>query len=153
MYIHDTKTMIMTKVDFSITINAPKEKVWEVLWGEPGYRKWTSVFMEGSYAETDWQEGSRIKFLSPSGDGMSSLIRRKVPFEQMVFEHRGEIKNGVEQNMEWAGATEAYYLNEQNGVTELRVSMDATEEFKDYFSTTFPKALQVVKQTAEGSLS
>lgn len=139
----------MTTIDFSININAQKEKVWEVLWNDSSYRKWTSVFAEGSYAESDWQQGSKIRFLTPKGDGMYSIIQKKVPFESMVFEHQGEIKNGIEEDKNWVGATEAYYLSETNGVTELKVQLNTTEEFKEYLSDTFPKALQAVKELSE----
>jgi uncharacterized protein YndB with AHSA1/START domain len=100
----------MTTIDFTVHINAPKEKVWDMLWSDAGYRKWTSVFSEGSYAESDWQEGSKIRFLSPEGGGMYGIIQRKVPYEQMVFEQQGEIKNGLEETREWSGATESYCL-------------------------------------------
>ena len=47
----------MEKMNFSIDINAPKEKVWNVLWDDDSYRKWTSAFAEGSYAKTDNWKG------------------------------------------------------------------------------------------------
>jgi uncharacterized protein YndB with AHSA1/START domain len=63
----------MQKINFSISINAPKEKVWKVLWNDDSYRKWTSAFAEGSYAVTDnWKEGTKVKFLDPKGSGMIS---------------------------------------------------------------------------------
>ena len=139
----------MNKLDFSIQINAPKEKVWDKLWSDAGYRKWTSVFMQGSYAESSWEEGSKIKFLAPDGGGMYGIIQKKIPLEAMVFEHKGEIKNGIEESKDWAGATEGYFLSEKNGGTELKVVLDANDEFKDYFSQTFPKALALVKQISE----
>lgn len=80
---------------------------------------------------------------------MYDNIQKKVPYEQMIFEHQGEIRNGVEESKGWAGATERYYLSDRDGVTELKVAIDLNEEFKGYFSTTFPKALAVVKQMAE----
>ena len=55
----------MKKLQFSIEINAPKEKVWDTLWQDENYRKWTSVFIEGSFAESDWKEGGKIHFLTP----------------------------------------------------------------------------------------
>jgi uncharacterized protein YndB with AHSA1/START domain len=36
------------KEQFKITINAPRKKVWETLWGETTYPKWTAPFCEGS---------------------------------------------------------------------------------------------------------
>ena len=141
----------MTTLTFATKINAPKEKVWDTLWNDSSYRKWTAAFMEGSYAESDWKEGSKILFLSPKGEGMFGIIQTKVPNEQMTFKHLGEIKNGIEEPKDWRDATESYYLNEINGVTELSVklTMDANSEFEQYFNNTFPKALEILKQISE----
>ena len=139
----------MAKFDFSININAPREKVWDKLWSDEGYRRWTSVFTEGSYAESDWKEGSKIKFLSPNGSGMFGIIKKRIDNERMTFEHRGEIKEGKEEAKDWAGAIEDYSLKDQNGMTELIVEMDMNEEFMEYFNNTFPKALQKVKEISE----
>ena len=139
----------MTTLEFKIQIDAPKEKVWQKLWSDEGYRKWTSVFMEGSYAESDWNEGSKIKFLSPKGEGMFSIIKRKIENKEMSFEHKGEIVNGKEEPREWNGAQERYFLEDSNGGTELKAELQTTEDFKDYFSTTFPKALDMVKKISE----
>lgn len=139
----------MIKSKFSIQINAPKEKVWETLWNDETYRKWTAFFSEGSYAKSDWQEGSKIQFLTPDGSGMFSRIHKKIPNTQMTFQHLGEIKNGEEVPSAWVGGFESYFLEEKNGVTELTVEADTTEEYQQFFTDTFPKALQVVKQLSE----
>lgn len=142
----------MTTETFNIQINAPKEIVWQVLWNDDTYRKWTAAFHEGSHAKSDWQEGSKVLFLGPEGDGMYSRIQKMVANEQMIFEHLGEIKGGEEQpQSSWAGAKESYYLSENNGATELRVELDISgaEAEAQYFRDTFPKALQVVKQISE----
>ncbi|MBD0332687.1 MAG: SRPBCC domain-containing protein [Chitinophagaceae bacterium] len=139
----------MKKLNFSIAVNAPKEKVWDVLWSEPTYRQWTAVFSEGSHAISDWQEGSKIQFMDGKGNGMFSVIEKKVPGTQMTFKHLGEIKDGQQKESEWAGALESYYLTAADGNTELRVEMDSAESFEPYFKDTFPKALQIVKQLSE----
>jgi hypothetical protein len=144
------KIIIMEKTRFSIQINASKERVWETLWSDQSYRQWTAAFHEGSYAKSDWKEGSPILFLAPEGDGMYSRIQRLIPYTQMTFEHLGEIKKGEKQpQSDWAGALESYYLSENNGVTDLQVEMDATGEMLPYFQATFPKALQMVKDLSE----
>ena len=145
----------MTTLKFTTKINAPKEKVWETLWNDTTYRKWTAAFMEGSYAESDWKEGSKILFLDGKGDGMFSMIEKKIPNQQMSFKHLGEVQKGIEKPADektesWAGSKENYYLKEINGVTELNVDMDSTEEFEKYFKDTFPKALEIVKGISEG---
>ena len=141
----------MATLNFATKINAPKEKVWDALWNDANYRKWTAAFMEGSYAETDWNEGSKISFLAPDGSGMFSVIEKKIPNKQMTFKHLGEVKNGVEEPKEWGDAEESYHLEEANGVTDLSVKlkMDANSEFEQYFNDTFPKALGIVKEISE----
>ena len=139
----------MNKLQFNTTINASKEKVWDILWNDATYRKWTAAFSEGSHAQTDWQEGSKVYFLDGSGSGMYSVIDKKVPNTEMTFKHLGEIKDGIEKEVSWAGAKESYFLSGENGVTQLNVEMDMGEEFKEYFDKTFPKALQLVKQLSE----
>ena len=144
----------MNKERFSIKINAPKEKVWNVLWNDATYRMWTSVFSEGSYADTDWKEGSKVLFLSAKGDGMFSTIAKKVPNEFMSFKHLGVVKNGKEEpgdeeTKKWSGALENYTLKETGGSTELKVEIDVTQEFQNYFRETFPKAFEKVKALSE----
>ncbi len=140
----------MKTLKFSTTINAPAKKIWSLLWDDVTYQKWTAPFFEGSYAETDWQEGSSVKFLGPSGDGMISRIKTKIPNKKMVFEHLGSIKDGKEiPSPDWAGSLEEYNLVEQNGKTVLNVSVDIVSEYEDYFTKTFPQALQKVKELSE----
>jgi len=145
----------MEKSNFSVRINAPKEKVWKTLWDDSTYRQWTSPFMEGSYAETDnWKEGSKVLFLGPEGSGMVSTVAANRPNEFMSFKHLGEVKGGVEDTTSekikaWAGAYENYTLKETGGVTELVVEMDMAEDFKDFFTKTWPVALGKVKELSE----
>jgi len=144
----------MKKLNLTIEIYAPKEKVWKTLWDDTTYRQWTSAFSEGSYAVSDWKEGSKVLFLSPEGEGMFSKIDKLVPNELMHFKHLGTIKGGVEQpeseeSKQWSGAMENYSLKEKNGKTELTLSMDIAESHEQYFRDTFPKALEIVKNLAE----
>lgn len=139
----------MKQLKFKIKVNAPKEKVWDSLWQDANYRKWTSAFAEGSHAVSDWNEGSKILFLGDKNSGMHSIIEKKIPHQQMTFKHMGEVKDGIETTSDWAGSKESYVLSETNGVTELNVELDSTEEFQDYFNETFPKALELVKQISE----
>jgi len=144
----------MKKLNFSISINATAKKVWQVLWSDATYRQWTNPFYEGSYAVSDWKQGSKILFLGPSGDGMFSTIEEVIPFEKMVFIHEGEVKDFKEQpgtkgSEAWKGSRESYTLKEENGKTNLEVSLESANEFADYFAQAFPKALEIVKQLSE----
>lgn len=148
----------MKKVNFNISINASAKKVWQVLWNDSTYRKWTSAFAEGSYAESDWKEGGSIRFLGPEGSGMFSVIDKMTAPELMAFKHMGEVKAFKnqelnEQSSEWTGCMEIYRLKETSGVTELSVELDALLSFVEFFESTFPKALAIVKELSEKSVA
>lgn len=144
----------MEKVRFTTIINAPREKVWSVLWTDESYRAWTSVFSAGSQAITDWKKGSKVLFTDGKGSGMVSRIDDLVPNEFMSFQHLGELKDGLEDTtservQQWAGGRENYILKSIGDTTELTTELDMVAEFKDYFMDTFPKALAKVKELSE----
>ncbi len=146
-------------MEFNIEINASREKVWDVLFGEKTYPIWTTAFSEGSSVQTDWKKGSKALFLDSSNRGMVSKIVENVPNEFMSIEHLGMYDNGVEdydseQVKSWAGAKENYTLTDLGGKTNLDIfmEMDESEENKqmiDMFAEMWPKALAKVKELAE----
>lgn len=144
----------MEKISFTVNINAPKEKVWQILWNDDSYRKWVAVFSEGSKAVSDWKEGSKIHFVNENNDGMFSLIDKRVDNEIMDFKHLGMLKNGIELpedeiTKSWSGAMENYNLSETENGTKLSLEMDIVADYKDYFMEKFPLALKIVKELSE----
>jgi len=144
----------MKTLHFSAFINAPREKVWRSLWEDASYRNWTSAFSEGSYAVSDWKEGSKILFLSPGGEGMFSVIDKLEQDTFMSFKHLGVVKENKEQpeteaTKKWSGAMENYTLKEKDGGTLLEVSVDMADDHVVYFEKAFPVALDKVRQIAE----
>lgn len=153
----ETKKEGLKKLGFSTTINATKNKVWQILWDNETYKAWVSVFHEGSTADSDWNEGSKILFHDGKGNGMYSIIDKKVQGELMAFRHIGEVKNNEELPIDektkgWTGSMEVYTLKEENGITELVLEIDVVEDYLDYFNKTFPLALQKVKELAENKV-
>ncbi|HET8837991.1 MAG TPA: SRPBCC domain-containing protein [Flavobacteriaceae bacterium] len=150
----------MERHTFKTEIDAPREKVWAILWGEKTYSKWTAPFGEGikaegdSRAETDWQEGSKVLFLGAEGNGMMSIIEKSNPPEFMSFKHIGIVKDGKEitegeEVKKWVPAYENYTLKKRNGKTELVIDMDIADEYEDYFLKTWPIALHKLKELSE----
>ncbi|WP_034242578.1 hypothetical protein [Aquimarina atlantica] len=143
--------MKINKLQFSIDIKAEKTKIWEALWNDSSYRDWTSVFFEGSYAITDnWKEGSKVLFLSPDQSGIYSIIETHIPNKIMRFKHIGNVVKGKEQPVDdetkaWSGATEIYTLTGETDSITLNVEIDVLDEHLDFMKTTFPKALEKVK--------
>jgi uncharacterized protein YndB with AHSA1/START domain len=141
----------MERLHFTTDIDAPPSRVWAVLWDDTTYRDWTSVFAEGSYAVSDWHQGSPIRFLGPGGSGgMLAMIDEKVPDARMVFRHVAEIKDGQEQPPgPWAGALETYTLSATDRGTTLVVELDTEDDHAQSFREMFPRALERVKALAE----
>lgn len=141
----------MEALQFNIRINASAAKVWFVLWNDYYYRQWTKSFHEGSYAKSDWQQGSRIHFLTPEGQGMYANIDVLEPQQKMVFHHLGEIRGFEEQpaNESWKDAYETYELLPDGTGTLLKVSVDTEEAYKVAFENMFPTALANLKTMAE----
>ena len=150
----------MAKLQFTIDINAPKEKVWEVMFDDATYRVWSAAFHEGSYFEGNWEKGSKMKFVADDDEGQSGMYSQVVenrPYEFLSLEHIGVIEDGEidtesEDALEWAGAHEDYTLSENDGVTTVTVDMTGDtvdEEMSDMFAEMWPPALEKLKEIAE----
>ena len=144
----------MEKAEYKTKINTSPEKTWNILWDDETYRKWTSVFSEGSFMESDWKVGGRTLFLDGKGNGMVSTIDAIEPNKFMSFKHLGMIKDGVEDYdsedvKKWSGSNENYILKSIGDETELLIELDLDDEYKDYFGETWTKAFEIIKSLAE----
>ena len=148
----------MQKLNFSIVIDATKEKVWHTMLDDSTYRLWTEPFSPGSYYSGNWEKGSKILFIGPdekgSVSGMVSRIKENIPDEYISIEHIGLLQNGKEDTTsdaakKWVPAFENYTFKEKNGMTEVLVDLDMNEEYIDMFRDMWPKALNKLKELAE----
>lgn len=150
----------MATLHFTIDINAPKEKVWEVMLGDATYREWTGAFHPGSYYEGSWDEGSTIRFLAEDDGklgGMTSQIVKNTPYEYVSIEHLGEVVDGVDDTtseaaQQWAGSHENYTLTEKDGVTTVDVELEGENiepDMSEMFEGMWPPALAKLKEIAE----
>ncbi|WP_374440194.1 SRPBCC domain-containing protein [Epilithonimonas sp.] len=145
----------METLKYQVEIEAPAEKVWDVLWNGRTYSQWTHYFSPGSIMKTDWEVGGKTYFTEATGqNGMVSTIERIEEPKLLVFKHLGELKNGVEdinsdQVKDWNGSLEAYHLEENEGKTTLKVEVDVDISYKEMMDNGFNKGLEVVKQLSE----
>lgn len=144
----------MKKQEFKVLIDAPREKVWEVIIGKDTYPQWTAPFSEGSNVETDWKKGSKAIFHDGKGSGMVSEIAENKPNEFLSIRHLGMLQNGVEdldseEVKKWSGSLENYTLKDVDGKTEWTVEMDTSGEWEEYMNNTWPLAFQKAKELAE----
>ena len=149
----------MQKIHFLIHINAPREKVWNIMLEDATYREWASSFSPGSYFKGSWEEGSKILFLGPNPDttgegGMVSRIKENCLHEFISIEHLGTVSNGIENTTsedakKWAESYENYTFVDKDGGTEVSVDMSTLDEYTSMFEEMWPKALQALKDLAE----
>jgi uncharacterized protein YndB with AHSA1/START domain len=144
----------LQRLQWSVEIAAPASKVYEVLIGPEGYRRWTAAFGDGLYFEGAWQQGGRIRFLTPDGHGVLSEIAELRPNEFVSIRHIGYIDDdGVEDTggdaiLAWAPAYENYTLTATPQGTRLTVDQDITEDFEG-MPEAWPRALETLKSLCE----
>lgn len=148
-YLHGLQKQI-----FSIQIDALPEKIWKVLFEDNTYRKWASVFCEGTYFEGALVQGECVHFLTPDGNGMYSNVVYCMENQHVIFQHIGEIVNFVEQPLDaeteqWSGSFEQYQLVYDGKMTTLTAEVDLTPEHVSYFKEQFPKGLEIIKKLSE----
>ncbi len=149
------------KLQFKKEINAPAEIVYTTMLGLHNiatYEQWTAEFNPTSTYEGTWKKGSKIYFMGTSKEGkregMVSEIAENIPARFVSIRHYGmlngdlEITEGPEVE-KWAGALENYSFEENDGITTVTVETETTQEYMDYFTTTWPRALDKLKALAE----
>lgn len=142
----------MKEIQFSIEINASKERVWTTLWEDITFRDWASIIDEGTYMSGEMKEGNEIQFISSiNGYGVTSLIDKLNPNEFVLFRHSADTKESGQQEREkeWTGGTESYSLIEKNGVTTLIVKTEVPQELEETFNSSLPRALERIKTLTE----
>lgn len=151
----------MEKLQFKKEIAAPAQKVYETMLGlkdKSSYEFWTAAFNPTSSFEGTWDKGSKMYFIGMDENGkkggMISEIEENDPAAFVSIRHYGmldgdtEITTG-EQVEKWAGGYENYTFSETNGITLVTVDLDSVEEYADYFTSTYPGALDKLKELAE----
>jgi len=151
----------MKNLTLDITINAPRENVWDAIVTDAKYRAWTAVFYDGSYFEGGWNKGEAIHFLAVNSEGkkegMVSEIAESVYPEFISIRHRGYVVDGVEDTTsekvkEWAPSYENYKLEKLAAhQTRFTLNMDVAEAYYDSFKELWPKALAKLKEVSENS--
>ena len=138
----------------SITIDAPRERVWRVLLDKEYTDIWYNEFSEGSSAETDWKLGSKATFKDSSGSGLNAVIVEHKPLEVISMEFTGMLDKGKEiTEGEYAdqmkGKHETYRLSEKDGQTRIDVEIETDESWTDQLAEMWERALKRLKQLAE----
>ncbi|WP_100612250.1 tungsten formylmethanofuran dehydrogenase [Confluentibacter lentus] len=151
----------MEKIQFKKDIKSSAKNVFETMLGLKNietYEQWTAEFNPTSTYEGQWKKGAKMYFVGTdekgNRGGMVSEIADLIPAKFVSIRHYGILDGDIEitkgeQVEKWAGGLENYSFNENNGVTTVTIDMDITEDYLDYFKTTWPKALDTLKRISE----
>lgn len=141
----------MKEIQFSIEINAAKERVWNTLWQDETFRDWAGIIDPGTYMVGDLKEGNEVQFISGNGYGVTSLVEKLVAGEFLLLRHQVDTQASgkQERGRQWTGGAESYALTKKGGTTTLTTAFDVPPELEEYFTINYPKALERVKVLAE----
>ena len=140
----------MKEYQFSVKINAPKEKVWSIMWNDNTFREWANYIDKGMYMVGEMKEGNNVHFVSPINNyGVISKIEKLIPNEYIIFKHQVDTIGNIKRDNEWSGGTESYELYFENGITTLINKTELPIEQIETFNTFVPLALNCIKELAE----
>jgi hypothetical protein len=145
----------MEQLHFDILIDAPRDRVWDLMLADTTYRIWTAPFADGSYFEGSWGMGQEIRFMAPGKGGMLARIADNRLHEFLSIEHRGMISaDGVvdttsDEVKAWAPAYENYTFTAVGDRTRVSIDMKADGDFANFLRRTWPVALGKLKKIAE----
>jgi uncharacterized protein YndB with AHSA1/START domain len=144
---------------FSTVIQAPPDRVWQLMLAPDSYRQWTAAFMEGSTYEGSWEAGQRIRFVSPTGEGMVAEVAENRRGEFVSLRHLGEVRKDGTVDVDspavkaWAPAYENYRFIARGGATELQIEMDTFPAYEQFMQEAWPKALARLKELCEQAVA
>ena len=141
----------MKEMQFSVDIDATKEKVWNTLWRDETFRQWAGIIDPGTHMVGELKVGNEVQFISANGYGVTSLVKKLTVGEFLLLNHRADTQDAGEQEREkeWAGSEESYRLMEKGDTTVLTVNFGIPPKLEEYFKVAYPKALERVKKLAE----
>lgn len=149
--------MANKKIKKSILLRSTPENLWQTLFDDKNYRLWASCFQEGSYADTDWQLGSKTIFSDCSGFGIIGKIHERQDYQRLSIQYEGMIRNGVEEfaskeAQAIKGSLETYELEAEGNLTRLQVTSDMDEAYYEDMIALWDKALLKIKELSEREL-
>ena len=151
----------MEKLQFTISINAPAAKVYDMMLGisdKSNYEAWTALFNPTSSYEGTWTKDSKMLFVGQDENGekggMVSRIIENIPSSFVSIQHYGLVQGSVEVTEgpdveKWANGFENYSFEEKDGTTFVVVDLDTTAEFVEYMNEAYPSALDKLKEICE----
>jgi hypothetical protein len=142
----------MSLLTFTITLNAPVEKIRTLMFNHPTYEMRTKAFAENSTYEWDRQQGSDITFGDGSWtNGMVAHVAVNQLHEFLSLKHIGQLDAENKLELHPNEAYENYRFTKiDENTTKLDVELTGLpEEYLPMFKDMRPRALDLLKTLCE----
>ena len=146
----------MKTLNYSITINKPREFVFDKMIDKSVYADWAKAWGEGMTFEGEWKQGEYVCFFDTSRTGTKVIVNDIVAPEHIKMTHVAMVEDGTvevtevdEVMQKWFGAKEEYYFSDAgDGTTLLEIRIVADEMFEEMMQAWDP-ALVYFKEICE----
>lgn len=139
----------MKLLEYQIEINSSSKDIWHKMWDKESYKLWASERAADHYYEGTLEEGNIIDLYDPQGNGMFNLVEKHIPEKEISFKHLGWIYDRVRTPQNWENSRETYLIESTENGSVLKFSVNALDEFADYFQSNVPHTLQRIKEISE----
>lgn len=143
----------MNDKQYKITIYSHKQHVWDVMLGEKTYVQWMKGFSENSEVVGEWKQGTKIDFIDTGRGGTRAVLEVVDEPNRLLAKHIAVLSKEREPQTEdmesWIGTTEEYFLNEENGITTLKILMHFHPDYEKMLDDGWDKSLKLLKDLCE----
>lgn len=146
----------MKKLEFKKTINAKPAKVWKSMLEKKTYEEWVATAWPNSTYKGEWKQGAEIRFQGNEGQGgtLAKIVElRENEYLKAdhiaIIQNDGSLDSTSEQAKGWIGTSEAYTFTENNGKTDLTVTIETDPAWESMFTDGWPISLEKLKEIAE----
>ena len=147
----------MKTLTYSITINKPRDFVFEKITDKAVYPDWAKAWGDGMTYEGEWKKGGNISFFAHSQGGTKVVFEELIPNEYIRAKHiamvnplNEEVELTDEMMQKWIGSLEEYrFHKEREAIAKLEIIMTVDESFQEMFDNAWPKALKYFKGVCE----
>jgi uncharacterized protein YndB with AHSA1/START domain len=144
------------ELHYTITIDAPRQKVWQTMIGPESYKEWVNVSWPGSRYIGEWKKDASIRFVG--GESQGGTLATLVEFQPhaviqarhvAVLNADGSEDRDSEMAKGWIGTTERYTFTDEHGKTRLDVHIVTPAAWESMFNDGWPAALAKLKELCE----
>lgn len=146
----------MKTLTYSITIDKPREVVFQTMTDNSLFPEWAKAWGEGMICAGEWKEGEHISFFDQTQGGTKAFIEELVVNEFIKTKHvamvnpkNHEVELTDEMMRKWIGSREDYYFREKSEKETILEFVMITDESFEKMMEAWPEALQFLKDICE----